>query len=167
MSIWICWYILRQEPEINLYGKQMLMTKPRVLTSMIWWDYVDLALSHSIVKISDEFLLKIKQDKFLNCHINYQSHMSISMHEPTTYACLWPIEFCQIVVTLGRIFSCFHDQDHVHPHIQVNYYTGSYAKHAIHPPKINTPKFQREFSFYNLAKGERGHWKKRVYTQEA
>jgi hypothetical protein len=45
-------------------------------------------------------------------------------------------------VTLGRIFSCFHDRDHVHPHIHANSYTGSYAKHAIHPPKINTPKFK-------------------------
>jgi hypothetical protein len=45
-------------------------------------------------------------------------------------------------VTLGRIFSCFHDRDHVHPHIHANSYFRSYAKHAIHPPKINTPKFK-------------------------
>jgi hypothetical protein len=37
-----CWYILRQEPEIKLCGKQMLMTKSKVLTSMIWCDNVDL-----------------------------------------------------------------------------------------------------------------------------
>jgi hypothetical protein len=53
------------------------MTKPRVLTSKIWCDYVDLALSHSMVKNSDDFFLKIKQDKFLNGHITYQGHMSI------------------------------------------------------------------------------------------
>jgi hypothetical protein len=33
---------LRQEPEIKLCGKQMLMTKSRLLTSMIWCDNVDL-----------------------------------------------------------------------------------------------------------------------------
>jgi hypothetical protein len=38
----ICWYILRQEPEIKLCGKQMLMTKSRLLTSMIWCDNVDM-----------------------------------------------------------------------------------------------------------------------------
>jgi hypothetical protein len=41
---------VRQEPEIKLCGKQMLMTKPRVLTSMIWCDNVDLALSHIMEK---------------------------------------------------------------------------------------------------------------------
>jgi hypothetical protein len=133
---------LRHEPEIKLCGKQMLMTKPRVLTSMIWWYNVDLALSHIMVKISDEFLLKIKLDKFLNGHITYQRHMSISKYKPSTYVWLWPIEFCQIVVTLGRIFSCFHDWDHEHPHIHANFHMGSYVKHAIHPPKINTPKYK-------------------------
>jgi hypothetical protein len=34
----------------------------------------------------------------------------------------------------------------------------SYAKHVIHPPKISTPS-SKEISL--LAKGERGHWKKR------
>jgi hypothetical protein len=42
--------VLRQEPKIKFCGKQMLMTKPRLFTSMIWCDYVDLALSHSMVK---------------------------------------------------------------------------------------------------------------------
>jgi hypothetical protein len=80
---------LRQEPIMKLCGKQMLMTKPRVLTSMVWCDYFNLAQSHSMVKISDEFLLKkMKQDKFLNGHITYQSHMSLSMHKLSTYACL-------------------------------------------------------------------------------
>jgi hypothetical protein len=64
-------------------------------------------------------------------------------------------------VTLGRIFSCFHDQDHVHPHIHANSYTGSYAKHAIHPPKINTPKSKEISLLVILQKGERGHRKKR------
>jgi hypothetical protein len=85
-----------------------------------------------MVKILDDFFLKIKQSKFLNGHITYQSHMSISMFKPSTYACLWPIEFCQIVVTLVRIFSCFHDWDHTDLHIHANSYTGSYGKHAIH-----------------------------------
>jgi hypothetical protein len=99
----ICW----DEPKIKPCGTQMLMTKPRVLASMIWWDNVNLALSHSMVKISSEFLLKIKQGKFLNGHITYQSHMSISKHKPSTYACMWPIEFCQIVVTLDQtLASC-------------------------------------------------------------
>jgi hypothetical protein len=108
---------------------------------------------------------KIKRDKFLNGHITYQSHMLISMYKPSTYACLWPIEFCQIVVTLGRIFSCSHDWDHVHPHIQANFHTGSYAKRAIHPPKVYTPKFQRDFTSCILAKGERGHWKKSICSK--
>jgi hypothetical protein len=30
-------------------------------------------------EISDDFFLKIKQSKFLDGHITYQSHMSISM----------------------------------------------------------------------------------------
>jgi hypothetical protein len=76
------------------------------------------------------------------------------MFKPSTYACFWPIEFCQIVVTLGRIFSCFHDQDHVHPHIHANSYTGSYTKHIIHPPKINTPKF-KEISLLVILQKER------------
>jgi hypothetical protein len=63
-------------------------------------------------------------------------------------------------VTLGRIFSCSHDQDHLHPHIQANFHTGSYTTHAIHPPKINTPKLLRYFSCI-LAKGEWGHQKKK------
>jgi hypothetical protein len=66
----------------------MLMTKSKMLISMIWLDSIDLALSHSMVKISDEFLLKIKQDKFLDGHITYQSHMLISKYKPSTYACL-------------------------------------------------------------------------------
>jgi hypothetical protein len=33
---------LRQEPEIKLGGKQMLMTKSRLLTSMIWCDNANL-----------------------------------------------------------------------------------------------------------------------------
>jgi hypothetical protein len=69
-------------------------------------------------------------------------------------------------VTLGRIFSCFHDRDHVHPHIHANSYTWSYAKYAIHPPKINTPMFKEISLLVNLAKGERGR-RKKVYAQEA
>jgi hypothetical protein len=66
----------------------MLMAKPKSLTSMIWRDNVNLALSLSMVKTSEEFLLKIKQGKFLDGHITYQSHMSISMLKTSTYACL-------------------------------------------------------------------------------
>jgi hypothetical protein len=62
-------------------------------------------------------------------------------------------------VTLGRIFSCFHDRDHVRPHIVANSYIGSYAKHAIHPPKINTPKF-KEISLLVILQKERGVIKK-------
>jgi hypothetical protein len=58
-------------------------------------------------------------------------------------------------VTLGRIISCFHDQDHVHPHIHANSYTGSYAKHVIHPPKINTPK-SKDISLLVILQKERG-----------
>jgi hypothetical protein len=58
-------------------------------------------------------------------------------------------------VTLGRIFSCFHDRDHVHPHIQSNSYTGSYAKHVIHPPKIKTPTF-KDISLLVFLQKERG-----------
>jgi hypothetical protein len=58
-------------------------------------------------------------------------------------------------VTPGRIFSCFHDRDHVHPHINANSYIGSYAKYAIHPPKINTPKF-KEISLFAFLQKDRG-----------
>jgi hypothetical protein len=68
--------------------------------------------------------------------------------------------------TLGRIFLCFHDRDHVHPHIHANSYTGSYAKNAIHPPKINTPKF-KEISLLVILQKERGVIEKKVYAQEA
>jgi hypothetical protein len=56
---------------------QMLMTNPKMLISMIWLDNVNLALSHSMVKISNEFLLKIKQDKLLDGLITYQGHILI------------------------------------------------------------------------------------------
>jgi hypothetical protein len=72
-------------------------------------------------------------------------------------------------VTLVRIFSCFHGRDHIHPHIHANSYTGSYAKHAIHPPKINTPKF-KEISLLVILQKERGvieKKEKKVYAQEA
>jgi hypothetical protein len=70
-------------------------------------------------------------------------------------------------VTLGRIFSCFHDRDHVNPHIHANPYTRSYAKHAIHPPKINTPK-PKEISLLVILQKKRGVIKrKKVYAQEA
>jgi hypothetical protein len=39
---------------------QMLMARPSVLTSMIWLDNVILALSQSMVKISQEFLIENK-----------------------------------------------------------------------------------------------------------
>jgi hypothetical protein len=73
---------------MKLCGKQMLMTKPKLLVGMVWCDNVDLALSHSMVKISDDYFLKIKQGEFLNAHITYQSHMSISMFKPSTCAYL-------------------------------------------------------------------------------
>jgi hypothetical protein len=38
-------------------------------------------------------------------------------------------------------------------------YTGGYAKHAIHPPKINTPKF-KEISLLVILQKERGVIKK-------
>jgi hypothetical protein len=66
-------------------------------------------------------------------------------------------------VTLGRIFSCFHDRDHVHPHIHANSYTGSYAKHAIHPPKIKTLKSKEIFLLVILQKRERGQKNKKKY----
>jgi hypothetical protein len=88
--------------------------------------------------------------------------MSISMFKPSTYACLWPIEFCQIVVTLGRIYSCFHDRDHVHAHIHANSYTKIYTKHVTHPPKINTPKL-KEISLLVILQRREGSSKKREY----
>jgi hypothetical protein len=67
-------------------------------------------------------------------------------------------------VTLGRIFSCFHDRDHAHPHIHANSYIGSYAKHAIHPPKINTPKFKEIYLLVFLQK-ERGVIEKSICSK--
>jgi hypothetical protein len=120
---------------------------------IVWWKY------------RMNFFLKIKQDKLLDGHITYRSHMSISKDKTSTYACLWPIEFCQIIVTLGRIFSCFHDRDHIHSHIHANSFIGSYAKHAIHPPKISTPSFN-EISLLVILWKERGVIEK-IYAQEA
>jgi hypothetical protein len=67
-------------------------------------------------------------------------------------------------VTLGRIFSCIHDRDHVHPHIHANSYTGSYAKHVIHPPKINTPKFKK-ISLLVFLQKERGVIEKAICSR--
>jgi hypothetical protein len=67
-------------------------------------------------------------------------------------------------VTLVTIFSCFHDRDHIHPHIHDNSYTGSYAKHAIHPPKINIPKF-KEISLLVILQKERGVIKKSLCSR--
>jgi hypothetical protein len=58
-------------------------------------------------------------------------------------------------LTLGRIFSCFHDRDHVHPHIHANSYNGSYAKLPSIHQKINTPKF-KEISLLVILQKERG-----------
>jgi hypothetical protein len=109
--------------------------------------------------ISDEFLFenKTRQAPRWSYHLP-KPYVSISKYKPSIYACLWPYEFCQIVLTLGRNFSCFHDRVRAHPHIHANSYTGSYEKHAIHPPKISTPS-SKDISL--LAKEERGHWKKR------
>jgi hypothetical protein len=68
-------------------------------------------------------------------------------------------------VTLGRIFACFHDRDHVHPHIHANSYTGSYVKHASHPPKIITPKF-KEISLLVILQKEIEVIEKKVYAQQ-
>jgi hypothetical protein len=62
-------------------------------------------------------------------------------------------------VTPGRIFSCFHDRDHVHPHIHANFHARTYTKHVIHPPKINTPK-SKEISLLVFLEKERGSLKK-------
>jgi hypothetical protein len=67
-------------------------------------------------------------------------------------------------VTLGRIFSCFHDRDHVHSDIHANSYTGSYAKHAIHPPKISTPTF-KEISLLVILRKERGVIEKNICSR--
>jgi hypothetical protein len=107
--------------------------------------------------------LKIKQDKFLDGLITYESHMSISKLNLLHMLACDPLSFAKLFVTLGRIFSCFHDRDHIHPHIQANSYTGSYAKHAIHPPKISTPS-SKEISL--PAKGERGHEKRKREKEE-
>jgi hypothetical protein len=66
-------------------------------------------------------------------------------------------------VTLNRKFSCFDDRDHVHPHIHANSYIGSYAKHSIHPPKLNTPK-SKEISLVILQK-ERGVIEKSICSR--
>jgi hypothetical protein len=38
----------------------------------------------------------------------------VYIRKPHTYDACYYTELCQIVVTLARSFSCFHDQDHVH-----------------------------------------------------
>jgi hypothetical protein len=133
-----------------------------MLTGMIWFDNFNLALSHSMVKISDDFFWenKIKQAHQWSYHLP-KPYVAIKV-KPSTYACLWPVEFCQIVVTLGRIFSCSHDRDHVHPHIHANSQSGSYEK-TCHPSKINTPS-SKEFSSW---KRRNGSLKKRKNAQRS
>jgi hypothetical protein len=63
LGCWLVWYV-----------ETMLI----LLYLIVWWNL-------------GWFLLKIKQGKFLNGHITYQSHMPISKYKPSTYACLWPI----------------------------------------------------------------------------
>jgi hypothetical protein len=53
---------------------------------------------------------------------------------------------------------------HIHPHIHANSYTGSYAKHAIHPAKINTPKF-KEISLLLLLQKDRGVIEKSICSR--
>jgi hypothetical protein len=93
----ICCASFKHEPELKLCGMQMLMTNPEMLISMIWWDNVNLALSHSMMKILDEFLLQIKQYKLIDCLITYQSHMTISKYKPSTYSWLWPLSFTKLL----------------------------------------------------------------------
>jgi hypothetical protein len=165
MPFWICCYIVRQEPKIKLCGKQMFMTKSRLLTSTVWCDNVDLLYLKLWWNLG-WFLFENKTRKVPQWSYYLPKPYVVIMFKPSTYACLWPIEFWQIVVTLGRIFSCFHDRGHVHPHIHANSYTGSYAKHAIHPPKNKYSKVQ-EITLLVILQKERGVIEKRVYAQEA
>jgi hypothetical protein len=48
-------------------------------------------------EISDGLFLKIKQDKFLGGHITYQSHMSTSMHKPSTYLACDPLSLAKLL----------------------------------------------------------------------
>jgi hypothetical protein len=48
-------------------------------------------------EISDDFFLKIKQGKFLNGHIAYQSHMLISMLKPSTMPACDPLSFAKLL----------------------------------------------------------------------
>jgi hypothetical protein len=77
---------------------------------LLWYGETMLILPYLIVRWKSRMISfeKLKQDEFLKGHITYESHMSISKYKTCTYAFLWPIEFCQIIVALGRIFSCSH-----------------------------------------------------------
>ena len=126
---------------IKTLWEQMLMTKPRLLCSMIWCDNVNLALFHNMVKISDDFFWENKHDMFLSGRNTYQSNMLISSTNLLHMLTCGPLSFVKLLWSLVDSFHASIIDIMYTPHIHANFHTRSYAKHDIHPPKINNPKF--------------------------
>jgi hypothetical protein len=84
----------------------------------VCWGVACLDLGYIIVRWKPQMISfeKIKHDMFLNGHILISPTKAICWYQiwTFTYALLWPFEFYQIVLTLGRIFSCSHNWDHTH-----------------------------------------------------
>jgi hypothetical protein len=81
------------------------------LIDKIWYDAINLTLSDKVLGM---FYLKKKPYKLLSDDIFPPKPYVVYIRKPHTFAACYYIELCQIVVTLARSFSCFHDQDHVH-----------------------------------------------------
>jgi hypothetical protein len=65
----------------------MLMTRPRVLISMIWLENVGLALSHSMVKNSEEILFENKTRHAPRWSYHLPKPY-VDINEQTLYICL-------------------------------------------------------------------------------
>jgi hypothetical protein len=82
------------------------------LIDEIWYDVMNLTLSGEVLEVF--YLKKIYPYKLLSDDIFPPKPYVVYNRKPHTYVACYYIELCQIVVTLARSFSCFHDQDHVH-----------------------------------------------------
>ena len=102
---------VKHEPELNPCGSKCLW--PNLGCCVVWYGVTMLILLKLIVRWKSRMISfeKIKLDMFLNGQTTYQSHMLLPNYKPSAYGCLWPIEFCQSGVTLGRIFPCSYDRD--------------------------------------------------------
>jgi hypothetical protein len=136
MSNWICWYVWKHEPEIKPCGSICLWPSLGCC-GMIWCDNVNLALSHSMRKISDDFFWENK-----TWHVPQRSnHLPkpfVAIKVQTSYIWL-------LVKLLWPLVESFHApmiEITYTPHIYVNSHTECYTMLTV---KFRQPS--HEFTF--------------------